>query len=239
MTALAPMKSSPAAEARISAGQKTRQVILDHAVDLASVEGLEGLTIGRLADELGMSKSGLFAHFGSKEDLQLAAVESARERFVAEVFQPALQAGRGVPRILAICEAWLAYIRRGVFPDLDVDLFVVHQHDDRLHPLYERVGSHDAAPCTIRRNGRHSDRSRRKRHRELLFNLAEHQRDLRQQPESARHRHARSLGTRHSRRRILPAIHAPRIERRPLPVAAHLHAGWLRSDSKTAASLDL
>ncbi|MGZ4810204.1 MAG: TetR/AcrR family transcriptional regulator, partial [Thermoanaerobaculia bacterium] len=62
-------------------GDRTRQAILDRAVDLASLEGLEGLTIGRLADELKMSKSGLFAHFGSKEELQLATVETARNRF--------------------------------------------------------------------------------------------------------------------------------------------------------------
>jgi len=97
-------------------GQRTRQTILDRAVDLASVEGLEGLTIGRLADELELSKSGLFAHFGSKEELQLATVEQARERFLNEVFRPALSEERGYPRLVAICHAWLDYIKRDVFP---------------------------------------------------------------------------------------------------------------------------
>lgn len=97
-------------------GERTRQSILDRAVDLASVEGLEGLTIGRLAEELGMSKSGLFAHFGSKEELQLATVEAASQRYIAEIFIPALKAPRGYPRLMAICDAWLAYIQRGVFP---------------------------------------------------------------------------------------------------------------------------
>ena len=97
-------------------GDRTRQTILDRAVDLASVEGLEGLTIGRLADDLKMSKSGLFAHFGSKEELQLATVEEARSRFVAEVFRPSLQEQRGYPRLVAICRAWLDYVKRGVFP---------------------------------------------------------------------------------------------------------------------------
>ncbi|HYO75228.1 MAG TPA: TetR/AcrR family transcriptional regulator, partial [Thermoanaerobaculia bacterium] len=83
---------------------------------LASTEGLEGLTIGRLADELGMSKSGLFAHFGSKEELQLATVDAASQRYIAEIFRPALMAPRGYPRLLAICDSWLAYLRRGVFP---------------------------------------------------------------------------------------------------------------------------
>jgi AcrR family transcriptional regulator len=97
-------------------GERTRQSILDRAVDLASVEGLEGLTIGRLADDLDMSKSGLFAHFGSKEELQLATIDAAAERFVSEVFRPALSAERGYPRLIAICRSWLSYIRRNVFP---------------------------------------------------------------------------------------------------------------------------
>src|SRR5213080_3824667 len=97
-------------------GKRTRQSILERAVDLASLEGLEGLTIGRLADELGMSKSGLFAHFGSKEELQLAAIESARARFIEEAFRPALTEPRGYPRLVALCRSWLEYVKRGVFP---------------------------------------------------------------------------------------------------------------------------
>jgi AcrR family transcriptional regulator len=97
-------------------GDRTRQSILDRAVDLASLEGLEGLTIGRLADELGLSKSGLFAHFGSKEELQLATLEAAGERFLGEVLRPALKQPRGYPRLVAICDAWIDYIGRDVFP---------------------------------------------------------------------------------------------------------------------------
>ena len=97
-------------------GERTRQSILERAVDIASLEGLEGLTIGRLADDLEMSKSGLFAHFGSKEELQLATLEAAGARFIAEVFSPALRAERGYPRLMAICKAWISYIRRNVFP---------------------------------------------------------------------------------------------------------------------------
>ena len=97
-------------------GERTRQSILDRAIDVASLEGLEGLTIGRLADELGMSKSGLFAHFGSKEDLQLAAIEAAAKRFIDEIYTPALREPRGYPRLVAICHSWLSYLRRGVFP---------------------------------------------------------------------------------------------------------------------------
>jgi AcrR family transcriptional regulator len=97
-------------------GERTRQSILEHAVNLASLEGLEGLTIGRLAEELGMSKSGLFAHFGSKEELQLATIEAAGERFINEVLRPVLNEPRGYPRLLAICHSWIEYIRRDVFP---------------------------------------------------------------------------------------------------------------------------
>src|SRR5215212_1751228 len=84
-------------------GERTRQSILDRAVDIASLEGLQGLTIGRLAEELGLSKSGLFAHFGSKEELQIATVEAAARRYIDEIFTPVLHEPRGYPRLLAIC----------------------------------------------------------------------------------------------------------------------------------------
>lgn len=112
MSSLVPRSPSPGAPK----GERTRASILERAVDLASVEGLEGLTIGRLAEELGMSKSGLFAHFGSKEELQLATVEAASRRYIDEIFTPALPVPRGYPRLLAICRSWLSYVRRGVFP---------------------------------------------------------------------------------------------------------------------------
>ena len=100
----------------IPKGERTRQSILDRAVDLASLEGLERLTIGRLSEELEMSKSGLFAHFGSKEELQIATIEAAGARFIGQVFRPALAAKRGYPRLLAICKGWVEYARSGVFP---------------------------------------------------------------------------------------------------------------------------
>jgi AcrR family transcriptional regulator len=90
-----------------SKGEQTRAAILDRAVDLASAEGLDGLTIGRLATELGMSKSGLFAHFGSKQELQLATVEAAARRFAAAVIEPALSAPDGAPRLRALGESYL------------------------------------------------------------------------------------------------------------------------------------
>ena len=90
-------------------GARTRDAILDRAVDLASVEGLEGLTIGRLAGELRMSKSGLFAHFGSKQELQLATVAAAAERFRATVIEPAMSAPEGAPRLRAMGERYLEH----------------------------------------------------------------------------------------------------------------------------------
>ena len=122
-------------------GERTRQAILEHAVDIASLEGLEGLTIGRLAEELQMSKSGLFAHFGSKEDLQLAAVEMARIRFVEEVLRPALQTPRGYPRLMAICRAWLNYVGRGVFPGGCFFAAASFEFDGRPGPVRDAIAS--------------------------------------------------------------------------------------------------
>ncbi len=122
-------------------GERTRQSILDRAVDLASVEGLEGLTIGRLADELGMSKSGLFAHFGSKEDLQLATIESARLRFIDSVLRPALKAERGYPRLMAICRAWLTYVKRGVFPGGCFFAAASFEFDGRPGPVRDAIAA--------------------------------------------------------------------------------------------------
>jgi AcrR family transcriptional regulator len=85
-------------------------------VSLATVDGLEGLSIGNLADALGMSKSGLYAHFGSKEELQLATVDEAARIFQAEVLQPALAAEPGVARLFAACDAFFDHLLRRTFP---------------------------------------------------------------------------------------------------------------------------
>jgi len=120
-------------------GAETKQHILERAVNIASLEGLEGLTIGRLAGELEMSKSGLFAHFGSKEELQLAAVEAARMRFVEEVLKPALAAPRGYPRLMAICHAWLNYLVRAVFPGGCFFAAASFEFDGRPGPVHDAV----------------------------------------------------------------------------------------------------
>jgi AcrR family transcriptional regulator len=103
------------ADGRRRRGNATRESILQAAADLASVEGLEGLTIGRLATELKMSKSGLFAHFGSKEELQLATIGAARRRFVDHVIRPSRGLPRGRARLEALMLDWLTYFRSGVF----------------------------------------------------------------------------------------------------------------------------
>jgi len=94
----------------------TREAILRRSVDIASVEGLEGLTIGRLAADLEMSKAGVIGHFGSKEELQLAALELAADIFRTEVWEPAADLEPGLPRLLGILESWTGYADKPSFP---------------------------------------------------------------------------------------------------------------------------
>jgi AcrR family transcriptional regulator len=97
-------------------GERTRRAILREAASLATVDGLEGLSIGNLAAAIGMSKSGLYAHFGSKQELQLATVEEAGRIFQVEVVQPALAAEPGLAQLLALCDAFLDHLQRRIFP---------------------------------------------------------------------------------------------------------------------------
>ena len=97
-------------------GERTRSAILRAAASLATVDGLEGLSIGHLAAAIGMSKSGLYAHFGSKQELQLATVQEAGRIFAGEVVQPALAAPPGLPQLAAVCEAFFEHLRRRTFP---------------------------------------------------------------------------------------------------------------------------
>ncbi|BAZ49784.1 transcriptional regulatory protein TetR family [Nostoc sp. NIES-4103] len=96
-------------------GEQTRQAVLRIAVDIASAEGLEGLSLGRLASELGRSKSGLFAHFGSMEELQLATVDTAYEIFQNEVIDLAVSGKSGLVGLWSLCNTWLSYMERRVF----------------------------------------------------------------------------------------------------------------------------
>jgi AcrR family transcriptional regulator len=111
-------------------GEQTRTLILNEAVALASQVGLEGLSIGSLAGRLDMSKSGLFAHFGSKEDLQLLTLKQAQALFVEEVFSPALKQARGLPRLRALFSNWLAWVKRDL-PGGCLMLAASAEYDDR------------------------------------------------------------------------------------------------------------
>jgi len=124
---------------RMSKGEDTRAAILGRALAVTSELGLEGLSIGSLAQDLGMSKSGLFAHFGSKEDLQLQVLELAVERFVAAVVQPALAAPRGEPRVRALFDNWLAWAEATFLPGGCVFIAAANELDDRPGPLRDRL----------------------------------------------------------------------------------------------------
>jgi AcrR family transcriptional regulator len=128
-----------APESAATKGKRTRAAILDHAVDLASVEGLEGLTIGRLATDLEMSKSGLFAHFGSKQELQLATVAAAAEGFRAAVIEPALAAADGAPRLRAMAERYLDYL--DTFSGGCFWGSTASEYDDRPGPVRDAIAT--------------------------------------------------------------------------------------------------
>src|SRR5213083_768922 len=97
-------------------GERTREAIVREAVSLATLDGLEGLSIGHLASALDMSKSGVYAHFGSKEELQLATVDEAGRIFRAEVIEPALAAPPGIRQLVALCDAFFDHLQRQTFP---------------------------------------------------------------------------------------------------------------------------
>ena len=125
-------------------GNRTRESIVQAAADLASVEGLEGLTIGRLATKLGISKSGLFAHFGSKEELQLATMDAARRRFVDHVVKPSRSLPRGRARLEALMMDWLAYFRGDVFAGGCFFQRIKAEFDGRPEALVRKVVTEDA-----------------------------------------------------------------------------------------------
>jgi AcrR family transcriptional regulator len=120
-------------------GDATRAAILEHGVELATETGLDGLTIGRLATDLGLSKSGLFAHFRSKEALQIQVLDAAAERFVEEVVRPAVKKPRGEPRLAALFERWLAWTRSNSGPGGCVFVAAAAELDDRPGPVRDRL----------------------------------------------------------------------------------------------------
>jgi AcrR family transcriptional regulator len=105
-----------ATKRRRADGEQTRAAILDAATKLATVQGLDGLSIGNLADHIGMSKSGLYAHFGSKEELQLAAIETAEQIFIDAVIRPASEEDTAYMRLAALCDNFFRYLEEPVFP---------------------------------------------------------------------------------------------------------------------------
>jgi AcrR family transcriptional regulator len=124
---------------RQAKGVRTREAILARAVDIASAQGLEGLTVGSLAEQLGMSKSGLFAHFGSKEELQLATVEMAREVFINKVTLPAIAAPTGMPRLWSLIDHWLVLVEKKVFEGGCFFTAASFEFDGRLGVVRDRI----------------------------------------------------------------------------------------------------
>jgi AcrR family transcriptional regulator len=120
-------------------GQRTRNSILEVAAALATEEGLEPLSIGRLAEATAMSKSGLFAHFGSKEELQLATVDHAATLFVGEVIDPARSAPKGLARIWALCDHMIGYSERQVFPGGCFFAATSFEFNNRPGPVRDRI----------------------------------------------------------------------------------------------------
>jgi AcrR family transcriptional regulator len=120
-------------------GDKTRHAILARAVQIASTEGLEGLSLGQLAADLGMSKSGLFAHFGSKEELQLKTLRAARRIFYDAAVQPALDMPEGIERLWALVQADLDYLAGDVFDGGCLFLSSSAEYDSRPGPIRDLV----------------------------------------------------------------------------------------------------
>ena len=119
-------------------GEQTRAAILDTALDLASRDGLEGLTIGLIADRMQMSKSGVFAHFGSREDLQIAVIQDYHRRFEEEVFLPSLNEARGLPRLSAMYAGWVERHTR----EIDSGCMYISgavEYDDRPGPIRDQL----------------------------------------------------------------------------------------------------
>jgi AcrR family transcriptional regulator len=123
----------------VSKGALTRQTILEHAIGMASRVGLSGLSIGKLADDLELSKSGLFAHFQSKEALQIQILDFAAQRFVDVVIRPALSTPRGEPRVRAMFENWLSWPKESALPGGCLFVAASVELDDQPGPVRDRL----------------------------------------------------------------------------------------------------
>ena len=136
--AVRPSSDSPTRKRR-SDGERSRNAILREAARLATVDGISGLSIGRLADAVGMSKSGLFAHFGSKEELQLATIETARAVFDEQVIEPALAAPNGVERLRSYVDHYFVHISSGIYPGGCFFASLLTEMDTHAGPIRDRA----------------------------------------------------------------------------------------------------
>jgi AcrR family transcriptional regulator len=124
---------------RIERGNQTRRLVLARTTQIASVEGLEALSLGRLAAELSLSKSGVFALFGSKEELQLATIRAAARIYVDQVIKPVQEVAPGIGRVLALCDTWLGYSEHRVFSGGCFFYSVTAEFDARTGPVHDAL----------------------------------------------------------------------------------------------------
>ena len=136
-----PKSANKAAHTKLSKGEATRAGILDVAVRMAATDGFAALTIGVLAERTGLSKSGLFAHFGSKEDLQIATLDEATRRYNEVAFMPALRAARGLKRLEALAENWLLWTERSELKACPM-MAALAEFDDKPGPMRDALAQH-------------------------------------------------------------------------------------------------
>ncbi len=147
-----PLKRNKEELKYIRKGEKTLKTILKAAMDIASVKGLEGISIGSLAGNIGMSKSGLFAHFGSKEGLQLAIIDAARKLFYKEVIAPARTEEPGIIRLWKFFDNWLLYLEKSIFKGGCFFAAVSYEFDSRPGPIRDKIAySMEAWKNTLKR----------------------------------------------------------------------------------------
>ncbi len=132
-------EAGPKVDGRQVRGDLTRAAVLQKAVDVASVVGLDGLSIGQLATELSISKSGLFAHFGAKEELQLATIRAARRIYAHAVVLPALEMPPGLGRLWSLSQRWIDYSRSRVFPGGCFFSKAAHDYGARTGAVHDAV----------------------------------------------------------------------------------------------------
>ena len=197
-------------------GERTRAAIVRESVSLATIDGLEGLSIGHLAGSLNMSKSGVYAHFGSKEELQLATIDEAGRIFRVEVVEPALAAAPGVRQLVALCDAFFDHLQRQTFPGGCFFAGAVLETGTRPGPVKDEIaafqrGLHQPRPPVRRHRARTPRTRRRRRPRRADLRTQRHhprrQRQLRPAPRSRRpqpRQDHRPAPTRRPRRRTTP-----------------------------------